>query len=245
MTRVSTAPPPVAAVELDRVSFGYGTVPVLQEVSLRVHEGEFVAVVGDNGSGKSTLLRVSLGLLRPDAGTVRLFGVDPVSLREWWRVGYVPQRAATTSALPLSVEEVVRTGLAGTTRARRRGPASRERFDHVMELMGLDGVRRRRLSELSGGQQQRALIARALITAPRLLFLDEPTTGVDAPARSILRESLEHLVGVEGMAVVYVSHDPGGFSGLAHRVVEVEAGRLKAVSPPVDAPGDHQVLGAR
>ncbi len=114
-----------------------------------------------------------------------------------------------------------------------------------MDLMGLAGVQRRRLSELSGGQQQRALIARALLTAPRLLFLDEPTTGVDASARAILRESLEHLVHVEGMAVVYVSHDPGGFSGLAHRVVEVEAGRLKPLPVPPAGPDAREVAGAR
>ena len=80
------------------------------------------------------------------------------------------------------------------------------------------------MAELSGGQQQRALIARALVTAPRLLVLDEPTAGVDVDVRGVLRDSLEHLVGAEGIAVVYVSHDPEGFAGLAHRVVVVEEG---------------------
>jgi zinc transport system ATP-binding protein len=97
--------------------------------------------------------------------------------------------------------------------------------------MGLDAVRRRRLGELSGGQQQRALIARALITQPRMLVLDEPTTGVDAGARAVLRDSLEHLVQVERIAVVYVSHDPEGFAGLADRVVEVRSGRLVDLVP--------------
>ncbi len=97
--------------------------------------------------------------------------------------------------------------------------------------MGLQAVRNRRLSELSGGQQQRALIARALVTQPRLLVLDEPTTGVDADARAVLRDSLEHLVRVEGIAVVYVSHDPESFSGLADRVVEVRGGQLVEIGP--------------
>lgn len=232
-------------MELDRVTFSYGAVPVLREVSLRVHEGEFVAVVGANGAGKTTLLRLSLGLLRADAGAVRLFGVDVPAFREWWQVGYVPQRAVTSSALPLSVEEVVRTGLAGQHRALRRGKASRERFEHVMALMGLASVRRRRVSDVSGGQQQRALIARALITAPRLLVLDEPTTGVDASARTVLRDLLEHLVRVEGMAVVYVSHDPGGFEGLADRVVDVEGGRLVNLPQPLTPTEHPQVAGGR
>jgi len=231
-------------LELDRVTFGYGAVPVLREASLAVHEGEFVAIVGANGSGKTTLLRLSLGLLRPESGTVRLFGVDAASFHDWWRIGYVPQRAVTSSALPISVDEVVRTGLAGRGRALRRGRSAHERLEHVMDLMGLAGVRRRRVSDISGGQQQRALIARALVTAPRLLVLDEPTTGVDVSARTVLRDSLEHLVRVESMAVVYVSHDPGGFEGLADRVVEVEEGCVVRQRPAIAPRQEHQVAPA-
>lgn len=243
MTATVGSPGSPVALELDRVTFGYGAAPVLREVSLKVHEGEFVAVVGDNGSGKTTLLRLSLGLLHPDAGAVRLFGVDVPSFRDWWRVGYVPQRAVTSSALPISVEEVVRTGLAGRPRALRRGTKVHERLEHVLDLMGLAGVRRRRVSEVSGGQQQRALIARALVTAPRLLVLDEPTTGVDASARTVLRSSLEHLVHVESMAVVYVSHDPGAFEGLADRVVQVDGGRVVTGHPLAPSP-QHRVAQA-
>jgi zinc transport system ATP-binding protein len=173
-------------------------------------------------------MKLGLGLLRPGTGLVRLFGEELALFRAWWRVGYVPQRAAARSTIPVSVEEVVVSGLAARTRViRRRSAEEGARIDHVVELLGLEGVRRARLSELSGGQQQRALIARALVTAPDLLVLDEPTTGVDAEARSVLRESLHHLVEVEGMAVVYVSHDPEGFSGLAQRVVEVVGGRTQ------------------
>ncbi len=234
--------PPV--LEIEGVAFGYGGATVLRDVSLSVREGEFVAVVGPNGSGKTTLLRLSLGLLQPQRGNVRLFGVDTGSFREWWRLGYVPQRAVASSALPLSVEEVVLTGLAGRERSVRRGRSTRERLEHVIDLMGLAAVRRRRVSEVSGGQQQRALIARALVTAPRLLVLDEPTTGVDASARAILRDSLEHLVRVEGMAVVYVSHDPEAFAGLADRVLEVEDGGLMDVAGSVLPPEGRQTASA-
>lgn len=227
MTSAPTPPPLPPALDLVRVGFAYGRVPVLTEVSLSVHEGEFVAVVGANGSGKTTLMKVGLGLLRATAGSVRLFGHDVGAFRDWGKVGYVPQRAAASSALPVSVEEVVTTGLAARPRwSGRLRSEERARLDHVVDLLGLVPVRRSRISELSGGQQQRALIARALVTAPRLLVMDEPTTGVDADARRVLRETLEHLVEAEGMAVVYVSHDPGGFDGLAHRVVEVEGGGI-------------------
>jgi len=216
-----------AVLEFGQVTFAYRRVPVLREVSLQVRAREFVAVVGANGSGKTTLLRLALGLLTPSSGAVRLFGTPLQAFRDWRLVGYVPQRAATATVLPISVEEVVRTGLAGHSGLYRRFDAEqRERLEHVLDLLGLGPVRRRSVHSLSGGQQQRALLARALVTAPRLLVLDEPTTGVDAEARSVLREALDHLVHDEGVAVVYVSHDPEGFSGMADRVVEVSAGQL-------------------
>lgn len=219
------------ALEIDRASYAYGRVPVLCDVSVCVREGEFVAVVGPNGSGKTTLMKLGLGLLRPTAGSVRLFGCDVASFAQWWKVGYVPQRAQALSVLPVSVDEVVTSGLAARARLfGRRRPGEVERLEHVVDLLGLAPLRRSRMSELSGGQQQRALIARALVTAPRLLVLDEPTTGVDAEARGVLRDSLEHLVGAERMGVVYVSHDPEGFAGLAQRVVAVAGGRARAVA---------------
>ena len=220
------------ALELDHVSYSYGSVPVIDDVSLQVPAGSFLALVGANGSGKTTLMRLGLGLLRPTSGSVRLFGADAGRFSQRWQIGYVPQRASAATTLPVSVLEVVRSGLAGQLRPwRRYAPGHQERLEHVLDLMGLDAVRTRRLSELSGGQQQRALIARALITQPRMLVLDEPTTGVDAGARAVLRESLEHLVEVERIAVVYVSHDPEGFAGLADRVVEVRGGRLVDLVP--------------
>ena len=223
MTDATTTP----ALEFDQVTFGYGRVAVLRDVSLRIYPGEFYAIVGGNGSGKTTLMKLGLGLLHAGYGTVRLFGEPVDEFSDWHKVGYVPQRAAARSSLPISVDEVVRTGLAGHLGLLRRPTAAhRERIEHVADVMGLHDIRSEPIGRLSGGQQQRALIARALVTEPRLLVLDEPTTGVDAAARSALREALEHLVRLEAVAVAYISHDPEGFSGLAHHVVEVAAGRL-------------------
>ncbi|HUH06700.1 MAG TPA: metal ABC transporter ATP-binding protein [Egibacteraceae bacterium] len=225
--------------EFDQVTFGYGRIPVLREASLALAPGEFVAIVGPNGAGKTTLMRIGLGLLRPSHGTVRLFGQRIDAFRDWGMVGYVPQRAAVASSIPISVSEVVRTGLAGRLGLIGR-PDERQRWriEHVLDVMGITAIRREPLSKLSGGQQQRTLIARALVTEPRLLILDEPTTGVDADARGVLRESLEHLVMIEGVSVAYISHDPEGFFGLADRVVEVRAGRVTALQAP-SAPDHH------
>lgn len=226
-----TGDSPVLAFE--QVTFGYTGMPVLREASLRIIPGEFVAVIGANGSGKTTLMKLALGLLRPTHGKVRLFGEPAARFRDWWRIGYVPQRASATSSVPVSVEEVVRSGLAGQLGVLRRpNRAQRDHLEHVVGLMGLGPIRRQAVDTLSGGQQQRTLIARALVTDPDLLVLDEPTSGVDADARGALRESLEHLLRAHGVAVCYVTHDPQGFVGLADRVVEVRAGRVVECEDP-------------
>jgi zinc transport system ATP-binding protein len=222
-----------SVIEYDQVTFGYGRIPVLRELSLRVTRGELLAVVGPNGSGKSTLIKLGLGLLRPTHGSVRLFGAHVRDFDDWGRVGYVPQRASAQAAVPVSVEEVVRTGLAGRLGLLRRPDREqRDRIEHTLDLLGLAALRRQSIARLSGGQQQRTLIARALVTGPELLILDEPTTGVDADARGVLRESLEHLVRAEGVAVIYISHDPEGFAGLADRIVELHAGRAVRCEDP-------------
>lgn len=222
-----------AVLELDAVTFGYGRAPLLRDAAFSVAPGEFVAVIGANGSGKTTLMRLGLGLLRPAHGEVRLFGTPLPRFHDWRRVGYVPQRASLDAAIPVSVDEVVRSGLAaGLGLLRRPTAAQRRRLDHVVELLGIGALRAAPMTRLSGGQQQRALIARALVTSPDVLVLDEPTTGVDAEARGVLRRTLEHLVTAEGVAVVYVSHDPEGFAGLAHRVVEVRDGRVVPCEDP-------------
>jgi zinc transport system ATP-binding protein len=134
------------------VRFSYGTELVLEDVDLALGRREFVALVGPNGSGKSTLLRVLLGLLHPDAGTVRLLGETPQRLAERWRVGYVPQRPALARDLPATVEEIVSAGrLARRGWWRRLTRADREAVDHAMGSVALLELRARRVSELSGG----------------------------------------------------------------------------------------------
>ena len=204
--------------ELDELSVVRAGHRVLDGVDLCLHRAEMVVLTGPNGSGKSTLIQAALGLLS-HRGEIRFFGTPLRDFNEWYRVGYVPQRAAARTPLPVSVEEAVRTGLAGR-QPRRERPIVEARIDHVCELMGLDGLRARRTSDLSGGEQQRVLIARALATGPELLFLDEPVSAVDTHTRRVFRDALTHLVRDEEVAVVYVSHDPEAFDeGLVDRVV--------------------------
>lgn len=217
-------PPPAESAEsvLDGsgISFAYGDMEVLHDVSFSLRPGEFVALVGPNGSGKSTLVRILLGLLAPRSGRALLFGSPPSALGERSRVGYVPQRATAASDLPATVEEVVRAG-----RAQRGGwwrplrTADHDAVDHALTSVALDELRRRRIGDLSGGQQQRVLIAKALAGEPDLLVLDEPIAGVDAESQRLFRDSLVHLVNEHSAAVLLVSHELGAVADDLDRVV--------------------------
>ena len=212
------APEPVVSAE--GVSFAFGIDPVLRDVSFEVSQREFVALVGPNGSGKSTLLRVLLGVLRPDGGSVHLFGSEPSALRDRWRVGYVPQRRSLASDLPATVEEVVRAGQL-PRRGWWRPPKGSDRndLDHALESVALCDLRKRPLRELSGGQQQRVLIAKALVGGPELLVLDEPIAGVDVESQQLFRNSLVHLVKEHATTVLLVSHELGAVADDLDRVV--------------------------
>lgn len=196
-------------------------------MSFSVGRGEFVALVGPNGSGKSTLLRVLLGLTSPRAGTVRLFGESPDRLRERQWLGYVPQRPVLTEHLPATVEEVVAAGRLGRGGWRRRlGAADWLEVDHALESVSLQDLRKRRLAELSGGQQQRAFIAKALVTQPALLILDEPVAGIDVESQVRFRDSLVHLVAEHGAAVLLVSHELSAVADDLDRVLVLRQGRI-------------------
>jgi zinc transport system ATP-binding protein len=197
-------------VELEDVDFAYGAVPVLERINLTVEAGDFLGIIGPNGSGKTTLLRIVLGLLPPTRGTVRLFGHPPAAFRQWGRLGYVPQKAMLDPALPVTVREVVATGLLPSLGLfGRLGGAARQRIDEVLGQVGMAHYATTRIGALSTGQQQRVLIARALVSKPELLILDEPTGGVDPEAQTSFYALLHHLNRERDVTLILVSHDIG------------------------------------
>jgi zinc transport system ATP-binding protein len=225
VTTILISTPP--AIEVDNVSFAYGATTVLERVGFAVAPGEFVALVGPNGSGKTTLLRVLLGLSPPAEGEARILGVPVARLRERWRVGYVPQRPAVASDLAATVEEVVAAGLLAKGRwARRLTKHDKEEIDHALESVALSDLRRAPLAELSGGQQQRAFIAKAFVTRPEIVILDEPVAGVDAEAQRRFRDSLVHLVEAHRSAVLLVSHELGAVADDLDRLLVLRHGRI-------------------
>lgn len=192
-------------VELSNVSFAYDGMPALRDVDFQLFEGDFVGIIGPNAGGKTTLLKLILGLLEPDAGTVRVFGRAPREARGM--VGYVPQYARFDRTFPIRVRTAVAMGTLGRGTPSRDDDAAVER---ALERVELSGVADRQIGHLSGGQLQRVLIARALVAEPGLLLLDEPTSSVDTRIGRSVHELLVELS--NEITIVLVSHDIGVIS---------------------------------
>jgi len=202
-------------IELENVSFGYGRVPVLENVHLSIQERGLVCFVGPNGGGKTTLLKLILGLLKPETGQVRLFGRPPAESRH--RVGYVPQHARYDPLFPAMVEEIVQMGCLGKRTGSLPARNAHQIAHEALEEVELADLAHRPFSDLSGGQRQRVLIARALASQPELLILDEPTSNVDQRAENRLYETLVRLNA--RMTILLVSHDLGFVSNIVQSVV--------------------------
>ena len=202
-------------VTFDRVSFAYSGDPVVVEASFDIRLGEFVSVVGPNGGGKTTLLRLILGMVRPDAGSVQVFGGAPERARG--RMGYVPQFSRFDPLFPVTVMDVVQMGRIGGFVAGPYRHDDRLAAVEALEKVGLPELRWRPFSALSGGQRQRVLIARALATHPQLLLLDEPTANVDRAATAKLYELLVELA--RSLNILLVSHDIGIVSKFVSNVL--------------------------
>jgi zinc transport system ATP-binding protein len=224
----------MSLVTLRHVTFAYDGDPVLVDVDLAIEAGDFLAIIGPNGSGKTTLVKIILGLLRPSSGEVGIFGRPPAEFTDWPKVGYVPQKATHIDPFfPASVEEVV--GMALLAKHGRGGSSSREaraRIRRVLEVVGMAGFAKSPIGRLSGGQQQRVFIARALVTSPRILFLDEPTTGVDAETQTSFYDMLDGLNKSEGLTIVLVTHDIG--------IVNKHVNRVACLNQRLIYHGDHE-----
>ena len=201
------------AIEISDLWFAYGGTRVLEQVNLTLPAGDFLAVLGPNGGGKSTLLKLLLGLTRPGGGSVRVLG-QPAG-QAGGRIGYLPQYTQVSASFPITVLGAAQLGLVrpGFDWFKSAAERKREREAALAALarVGLADHARRRLSDLSGGQRQRVFIARAIVSGPELLLLDEPTASVDGRSRQELMALLAELN--RDMTIVMVSHDMSTVDG--------------------------------
>ncbi|OYT33831.1 ABC transporter ATP-binding protein [Archaeoglobales archaeon ex4484_92] len=201
-------------IEFREVSFSYNSILVLEDLSFKIEEREFVAVLGPNGAGKSTLLKLMLGLLKPKSGRIKVFGYDPrINKDKILRMtGYLPQRENLSYDIPLTVYQVVTMPLRATGRK-----VEKEKVLELLSIVGMEDKTEMLFNELSGGQQQRVMIARALLHEPKLLLLDEPFSGVDVPSQEKIIEVLESLA-KKGVTIVAVVHN---INPLLHHISKI------------------------
>lgn len=197
------------AIEVQDLWFSYGRNVILKDVGFALEQGDFLGIIGPNGGGKTTLLKVLLGILKPDRGRVRILGEEPHDAK--LRVGYVPQDTDFNRTFPISVMDVALMGrLARIRRGFGYSREDRSKVRSILEGVGMWEYRHRSIGQLSGGQRQRVFIARALVTDPEILFLDEPTASVDPEFKTDLYEFLKELN--DRVTIVVISHDIGVIS---------------------------------
>jgi zinc transport system ATP-binding protein len=215
---------PVEVISVDGLSFQYNAVDVLTDITFDLNEGGYIGLVGPNGSGKTTLIKLLLGLYKPAKGIIRLFGMDPAGFKDWYKIGYLPQKIASFNPnFPATVKEIVALGLLSGKKLLKRARKSDEMYlNSAMELMDIKDIKNELIGELSGGQQQRALIAKAIVSEPELLILDEPTTAIDPEMRDKFFSILKELNGHRKVTIIIITHDTGTIGKYASKLLYLD-----------------------
>jgi zinc transport system ATP-binding protein len=203
--------PSIDAVKVDRVSYDYGQGKILDDISFSVEEGDLLGMIGPNGAGKTTLFSCMLGLVEDYDGRIEIFGEDIRKSRKvLQQIGYVPQKKSIEQGFPATVEDIVSLGAT-------RKPSG-EKISQAIETVGLLDFKDRRIGELSGGQQQRVFIAKALVSDPRLMILDEPATGIDQEAQNKFYSLVKKLNRENQITIIWASHDLEAINSIANKV---------------------------
>lgn len=211
------------------LSFSYQNTPVLHRVSFSLEEGDFLGIIGENGTGKSTLMKLILGLLSGYDGEISLFGENRKGFREHSLLGYVSQKANSfNSEFPATVGEVVSAHLYPKSASLFRR-ADQTSVDEALSAVGMLEYKDRLIGRLSGGQQQRVFIAAALVSRPKMIFMDEPTVGVDARSTKAISQLIQKL-NQQGMTIIMTNHDTHALTALANKLLLLaEDGTAKLV----------------
>lgn len=195
-------------IELQNVCFSFPTEEVIKNVTLQIKKGDYVGIIGPNGGGKTTLVKLMLGIFKPNKGNIKLFQTDIKKFKDWYKVGYVPQRTYVEMNIPVTVEEMVAMGRYGI-RGLFKFPTKedKEKTKRALSAVDMLAYKDHQISNLSGGQQQRVIIARALASEPEIIFLDEPTVGVDIKTQKQFYRLLRKLNRELKLTLVLVSHE--------------------------------------
>ncbi|KJR42837.1 ABC transporter-like domain protein [Candidatus Magnetoovum chiemensis] len=199
----------INVIEVTDLSVRYQQNPVLENISFSVYAGDYVAIAGTNGCGKTTLIKTILGLSQDYSGTIKLFGEKIENFSEHRRIGYLPQTSyLSRQGFPATVREIVACGLLSIKKfPKRTEKKDIALVDRVLSMLKIEKLKDKLIGRLSGGEKQRVLLARALVSEPELLILDEPTTSLDPSARNDFYETVSELNKQINVTVLMVSHD--------------------------------------
>lgn len=211
-------------IDVQNLTVKYGGVAVLRDVTLQVEGGDYLAIVGPNGSGKTTLIRALLGLQPAASGNITVVGQNVRAFDRWHRIGYLPQVSrALNAGFPATVREIVGTGvLAQKSFPKRLNKTDRKAVSRILEVLQITSIADSMIGQLSGGQQQRALLARAMVSQPDLLILDEPTVALDPVTRNRFYETIQSLNKDQGTTVILVTHDSATVGQFANKLLYLD-----------------------
>ncbi len=198
------------ALNLKSVSMSFGKFEVLSDITIAVESGTFLGIVGPNGAGKSTLMKIMAGILTPVSGISLLYGAAPTDYRKNHPIGYLPQQQKININFPLTVKDVIYLNLANRKELSRK--TKLEMANHALEDAGMLESKNMIFSHLSGGQRQRVLIAGTIVNMPKIIFLDEPSTGIDVVNQDNFYGFLSHLAHTHKITIIMISHDVGVIS---------------------------------
>jgi ABC-type Mn/Zn transport systems, ATPase component len=213
-----------SVISVSGIRFRYSTVDVLKDVSFDLEVGDYVGLAGYNGSGKTTLIKVILGLLKPYTGNISIMGLPLEKFNLWDKIGYMPQNTSLLNpGFPARVEEIVSLGLL----SQKRFPKiitdkDRRAVAEVLHRLNIEELKNLLIGNLSGGQQQKVFLARALVTKPELLILDEPGNALDPSTREQFFSILEELNKKHGTAIIFITHDIGQIGKYANKIMYLE-----------------------
>ena len=218
-------------ISIENLSFHYTGTPVLDQVNLEVKDGDYAILTGENGSGKSTFLKLLLGELKAQEGSIKVNGKDISATFGKGDLGYVQQNSISRNQnFPATVEEIMMTGIYSSSwRARFRAKKEIPRLKAVLTEMHMEEYCKRPIGELSGGQQQRVMLARALVGNPKILILDEPTTGMDTVSVKTLARVLKKRNEEQGLTILMVTHGKSSEFKGSNCFFRAEEGRIDDV----------------
>lgn len=215
-------------IEIRNLKFSYPDNLILNDINFDVNEGDFLALSGENGAGKSTLISILLKNLKKDGGEIKILGKDIEAFKDYDKIGYVPQaKDSTKIAFPITCEEYAILGLYKKFNIFKRPTKDCwERLDFTFKDLSIQKLRKKPFKDLSGGQQQRVMIARALVSDPKLLILDEPTVGIDARHKKDFLKLLIHLNKYHGLTILIISHELDLMKDYVTRILYLHEGRI-------------------